>query len=749
MASRRFRARKTLSKNIDRVSRRLRYLEKRTTKTRLKPRVVTSAKLLNKTVTTPKIADNAVTTETIAANAVTTTEIAPGAVTTANINFDAGDIGGMASSVTTTAPTSPNIGDIWFDASDNNNLKRWSGSAWVSVRDATIAVAQSAANAAQNTADGKNKVYRQASAPTGTLAVGDLWFNTAQDNKPNRWNGTVWEDYGFGNLAIGNLDAQKITTGFLAAGRIDANTINASMITANAITAVKIAADAIDGKTITGATLQTSNTASGKIIIDSTNGFRGIASNGVTTVQITTAGVATFTGSVTATSFTATGLVDGGTGGDLAANTITDVNIQSLNASKINAGSINAAIIDVTNLNANNITAGTINAASISVTNLNASRITTGSIDAATIGVSNINASNITAGTITGRTIQSDTVVTGGRTFSLGGSGDPTLNMRDSIGDEIRLWALDGLFMKYRTLAVSTKINLTDPTHRMAIDTTNSTYALEVGGTIRCTSDLRVGGSIIGGGVLTSPLGAQLNANGFAFVNVNEVQAESGSATDPSFTFTSSTSTGMYYDGDLNFSIGGTNRFYYSNSGTTFQIPSGKLAAPGGHVGTWIPASNVSYALGTSAFRWTEVWATDTTINGSDLRLKNSVQDSILGLDFIEKLRPVSYKWNQGSVTIIPPVIGEDGKIVEGSEQEPIRNPGKRPRYGFIAQEVKEVIDDLGVDFGGWIKDDMSDPDSYQSLRYTEFIAPAVKAIQELSAKVKQLEAEISALKGA
>jgi hypothetical protein len=34
-------------------------------------------------------------------------------------------------------------------------------------------------------------------------------------------------------------------------------------------------------------------------------------------------------------------------------------------------------------------------------------------------------------------------------------------------------------------------------------------------------------------------------------------------------------------------------------------------------------------------------------------------------------------------------------------------------------------------------------------LRYTEFIAPAVKAIQELSEKVKQLEAEVSALKGA
>ncbi len=748
MASKRFRSRKTLSKSIDRVAQRLRYVEKRTSKTRLNPRVVTNKKLLNKVVTTPKIAENAVTEVTIAENAVGTAQIQPGAVTTTEIAFNAADIGASTSYVSTAQPTNPSVGDIWFDSDDGNKLYQYNGTAFVAVRDTTIAVAQAAANAAQTTADGKNKIYRQNTAPTGTLAEGDLWFNTAQDNKISRYTSGVWTDYGLGNAAIANLDAGKITTGSLDAARIAANTINANMIIANSITSTKIAADAIDGKTITGATLQTSNTVNGKIIIDSTNGFRAIASNGVTTVTITTAGTAAFTGGITATSFTATGLVDGGVGGDLAANTITDANILSLNASKINAGSINAALITVTNLNANNITAGSINAAVIGVTNLNADNIVAGSINAAVISVTNINASNITAGTITGRTIQSDTVVSGGRTFSLGGSGDPTLNMRDSIGDEIRLWALDGLFMKYRTLAVSTKINLTDPTHRMAIDTANATYALEVGGSIRCTGDMRVGGSVIGGGVLTSPLSGNINANSNSFLNVNEIQVDSGSAGDPSFTFTSSTNTGMYYDGDLNFSIGGVNKFYYSNSGGTLQIPSGRLSAPNGHVGNWNPSSNNVSGLGTSSFRWTEVWATDVTINGSDLRLKNTIQDSVLGLDFIEKLRPVSYKWNQGSVTVSGPEYDKEGKIVEGSTTT-VHNPGKRPRYGFIAQEVKQVIDDLGVDFGGWIKDDMSDPDSYQSLRYTEFIAPAVKAIQELSEKVKQLEAEVSALKGA
>ncbi len=125
----------------------------------------------------------------------------------------------------TSPPTATGVGDIWFDTDDGNKQYFWNGTAWVSVQDLGIAAAEAgaaaavaasaaataAATAAQTTADGKNKIYRQATAPTGTLAVGDLWFNTAEDNKPNRWNGTAWEAYGFGNLAIGNLDAQKIT----------------------------------------------------------------------------------------------------------------------------------------------------------------------------------------------------------------------------------------------------------------------------------------------------------------------------------------------------------------------------------------------------------------------------------------------------------------------------------------------------------------------------------------------------------
>jgi hypothetical protein len=69
--------------------------------------------------------------------------------------------------------------------------------------------------------------------------------------------------------------------------------------------------------------------------------------------------------------------------------------------------------------------------------------------------------------------------------------------------------------------------------------------------------------------------------------------------------------------------------------------------------------------------------------------------------------------------------------------------PGKRRHYGLIAQEVKEAMDDLNVsplDFAGWGLDDPEAEDSPQVLMYIEFIAPLIKAVQELSAKVKELE---------
>ena len=103
------------------------------------------------------------------------------------------------------------------------------------------------------------------------------------------------------------------------------------------------------------------------------------------------------------------------------------------------------------------------------------------------------------------------------------------------------------------------------------------------------------------------------------------------------------------------------------------------------------------------------------------------IESSNLGLDFINNLNPVSYKFIEGSKELV------DGEYVSV--------PGSRTHYGLIAQEVKQVLDESGIeDFGGWVKLDLSNEDSDQALRYEEFISPLIKAVQELTARVKALE---------
>ena len=173
-------------------------------------------------------------------------------------------------------------GDVWFDTDDGNKQYYWTGTAWVSVQDTAIAAAttaaaaatsaaaaaESAATAAQTTADGKNKIYRQGTTPTGTFAVGDLWFDTANDNRIARWDGSSWVQYGLGNAAIANLDAGKITTGFLAAARIEAASIAGTKIAAGTIQAVNIEAGTITGAKIAAETITAGNIATATITAD-------------------------------------------------------------------------------------------------------------------------------------------------------------------------------------------------------------------------------------------------------------------------------------------------------------------------------------------------------------------------------------------------------------------------------------------------------------------------------------------------
>jgi hypothetical protein len=90
-----------------------------------------------------------------------------------------------------TTPTADGIGDIWFNTDDGNKMYRWNGTSWAVAQDTEITTAITAASDAQATADGKVKTFFQTSAPTAE-AIGDLWMDLDDKNKMYRWSGSAW-----------------------------------------------------------------------------------------------------------------------------------------------------------------------------------------------------------------------------------------------------------------------------------------------------------------------------------------------------------------------------------------------------------------------------------------------------------------------------------------------------------------------------------------------------------------------------
>ena len=76
------------------------------------------------------------------------------------------------------------------------------------------------------TAESKNSVYYQTSAPTGKK-VGDTWFDTNDGNKIYRWNGSSWVAAELGDSAVANLSASKIIAGSVMGNVILGGTIQA------------------------------------------------------------------------------------------------------------------------------------------------------------------------------------------------------------------------------------------------------------------------------------------------------------------------------------------------------------------------------------------------------------------------------------------------------------------------------------------------------------------------------------------
>ena len=235
--------------------------------------------------------------------------------------------------------------------------------------------------------------------------------------------------------------------------------------------------------------------------------------------------------------------------------------------------------------------------------------------------------------------------------------------------------------------------------------------------------------------------------------------------------------------------------------------------------------------------------------NRSDMRDKADIRDTVLGLDFVQKLRPVDYRWDlrddylekvirierievETSESTRPGIVTEldaaadpapadlaadpaAGPEADTANPEPVVEPEpgvydilvgddivahitypsaiielvdstkeyesntldatcpalpdlklrvktrvelktlpkngskKRNRYhhGLIAQEVESVLQESGIDFGGFQHHSVGGGEDIYTIGYSELFGPLIKAVQELAAENAMLKSDIAAIK--
>ena len=151
----------------------------------------------------------------------------------------------------------------------------------------------------------------------------------------------------------------------------------------------------------------------------------------------------------------------------------------------------------------------------------------------------------------------------------------------------------------------------------------------------------------------------------------------------------------------------------------------------------------------------TTTYAYGAVQDRSDARDKTDIQDCTLGLDFINALRPVKYKWDyrEDYFRDIAPQredFEDEESYIQALEQarvdffeNPVKDGSKtrnREHHGLIAQEFKQVLDNLGIDHAAYQDHSVNDGMDVKSIGYAELIPNLIKAIQDISAKVESLE---------
>jgi hypothetical protein len=154
------------------------------------------------------------------------------------------------------------------------------------------------------------------------------------------------------------------------------------------------------------------------------------------------------------------------------------------------------------------------------------------------------------------------------------------------------------------------------------------------------------------------------------------------------------------------------------------------------------------YVSGSSQFRVSSyissIGGWQNWTNVSDARVKKNVSISnVPGLNFVLNLTPVTYQLDEEAHKRWHIENHFGGKKPENYDDSPYQIDDEI-QVGFIAQDVEKTAEDLGYQFSGVDKPD-NDKDLY-GIRYSSFVVPLVKAVQEQQALIEKLLERIEAL---
>lgn len=131
-----------------------------------------------------------------------------------------------------------------------------------------------------------------------------------------------------------------------------------------------------------------------------------------------------------------------------------------------------------------------------------------------------------------------------------------------------------------------------------------------------------------------------------------------------------------------------------------------------------LPNANNGASLGTSGFRWNDIWATNSNIQSSDRNIKKDIQYGLEEYDALfDAIKPVTFRYIDGT--------------------------SGRTHMGVIAQDLEESLNELGIstqDCAAFVKAESDNPDipGYDyAVRYGEFIPLLIYQVQKIKEALK------------